>query len=397
MKRILSSLLGLGVAYLTAEAAAFVTLWIGWGQLPGSYDRFIGAQEGLIAKVTNSYRWDPHPYLGFRNPTRMIDLDTVQNSNKSYDEFWVGILGGSFAGMLAGDPSARSLLETQLGRLPATANRKVRLLQLAHGGYKQPQQLLLYTLYGAQLDLVINLEGVNEVSYFMLGHHFPMDFPETAFRYHYREPVGQIYLQMSSLLLAAIYHGYPAYQNASLLPLSPLVTLAMFTLIKGGQPLHHLLQDQFQKKYFAKFPEQPRPANPEVIREQLTIWERAIRTQAELANARQVPLFVFVQPNQYIENSKPFSALELAQAISPGKSTRANSLAALRERAQDLSRAGLPVYDLTQVFSETKETVYIDSCCHINSLGNQIVAQAIADRILQTSLEATTQKTSGKK
>lgn len=397
MKRILYPLVGLAVAYLIAEASALGALWVAWRQLPWSYDHFIGGQEGLVAKITNSYRWDPHPYLGFRNPTRMLDLDTVQNLVKPNDEYWVGILGGSFAGMLAGDPLAQNLLETQLGRLPATANRKIRILQLAHGGYKQPQQLLLYTLYGGQLDLVINLEGVNEVSYFMLGHHFPMDFPETAFRYHYREPVGQIYLQMSSLLLAAIYHGYPVYRNTSLLHFSPLVTLAIFTLIKGGQPLHNLLQDQFQKEYFAKFPGQPRPASPEVIREQLTIWERAIRTQVEVANARQVPLFVFVQPNQYLESSKPFSALEIEQAISPGKSTRANSLAALRERAQELSRAGLPVYDLTQVFNDTKETVYIDSCCHINSLGNQIVAQAMVDLILKTKLTTEAKKISAKK
>lgn len=145
-RRILSCVLGLAVAYVIAEASAFVALWVGWGTLPGSYGRLIADQDGLVSQATNTYRWEPHPYLGFRNPERLVDLETVQNLQKPYEEFWVGILGGSFAGMLVGDPLARKLLEEQLSRLPDAAHRKVRLLQLAHGAHKQPQQLLLYTL-----------------------------------------------------------------------------------------------------------------------------------------------------------------------------------------------------------------------------------------------------------
>ncbi|MCC7403023.1 MAG: hypothetical protein IT288_01365 [Bdellovibrionales bacterium] len=193
--------------------------------------------------------------------------------------------------------------------------------------------------------------------------------------------------------MGLLYHGYPRFRKSSLLHLSPLTTLAMLTLVKGGPPLHNLLQDQFQKKYLAKFPEQPLPGNPEVIETQIAIWERALRTQWQVANTRHAPLFIFVQPNQYNEDSKPFSEWELAHAISPSKLNRGDRLAALRERAQALKQEGLPIYDLTQVFSKTTETVYTDTCCHINSFGNQIVAQAIADHILTALLEPAAKKT----
>jgi len=38
--------------------------------------------------------------------------------------------------------------------------------------------------------------------------------------------------------------------------------------------------------------------------------------------------------------------------------------------------------DLTMVFEDVDETLYVDDCCHFNQLGNEVVARALAQFIL---------------
>jgi hypothetical protein len=54
----------------------------------------------------------------------------------------------------------------------------------------------------------------------------------------------------------------------------------------------------------------------------------------------------------------------------------------LKAAAQDLHHSGVPSVDLTGIFASTKETVYKDNCCHLNGLGNQIMADAIVSSVV---------------
>ena len=47
-----------------------------------------------------------------------------------------------------------------------------------------------------------------------------------------------------------------------------------------------------------------------------------------------------------------------------------------------MTDAGVDFLDLTMVFARTPEAIYIDDCCHYNQLGNRMLADAIADRLL---------------
>ncbi|MCC7405527.1 MAG: hypothetical protein IT288_14105, partial [Bdellovibrionales bacterium] len=177
LRYLLFSFIAMALAYLLSEILSLVVLWAGWGQTPSTYRTFIDNFKNKALHVSFTYDYRAHPYLGFRNPYSLKDLETIQANNKPPEEFWIGVFGGSVAEGFVADQGVRSLFESQLKDLPSVAGRKIRVLELANGGYKQPQQLILYTLYGEKLDLVINLEGVNETSDFMLGHHFPLDFP----------------------------------------------------------------------------------------------------------------------------------------------------------------------------------------------------------------------------
>ena len=41
-------------------------------------------------------------------------------------------------------------------------------------------------------------------------------------------------------------------------------------------------------------------------------------------------------------------------------------------------------YDMTQIFSEVRETVYRDVCCHLNDVGKDALASAIVSNISET-------------
>jgi lysophospholipase L1-like esterase len=49
----------------------------------------------------------------------------------------------------------------------------------------------------------------------------------------------------------------------------------------------------------------------------------------------------------------------------------------------DMKAQGLPFYDLTGIFAEVPDDVYVDNCCHVNAAGNRIIAAAVAGAIVE--------------
>ena len=56
----------------------------------------------------------------------------------------------------------------------------------------------------------------------------------------------------------------------------------------------------------------------------------------------------------------------------------------LSEAGRRLARQGVRFHDLSRVFAGHGETLYFDNCCHFNRRGNEVMAQAIAEALLQT-------------
>ena len=95
--------------------------------------------------------------------------------------------------------------------------------------------------------------------------------------------------------------------------------------------------------------------------------------------------FHFLQPNQYLEGSKPLSEEELQIAYAPG--SRRLELVQLifpelQRRGSFLQSPNFHFVDLTDTFKTTHETVYKDTCCHLNDLGNQMLAKRIVEHIV---------------
>ncbi len=103
---------------------------------------------------------------------------------------------------------------------------------------------------------------------------------------------------------------------------------------------------------------------------------------SKLVQAMAGQYFHFLQPNQYY-GFKKFSSEEQVNAFAddhPYREGAINGYPQLVKFNQLLENA-INYKDLMQVFADVGETLYIDSCCHTNDKGNEIMASAIAKMI----------------
>jgi len=104
-----------------------------------------------------------------------------------------------------------------------------------------------------------------------------------------------------------------------------------------------------------------------------------------LCEANRVRFHHVLQPNQYVPGSKAFAPGERELAWRPGKPMRPHvekGYPLLRDAGRELREAGVRFHDLTQVFAEVSDPVYIDDCCHFGQRGTELLADAIGQAIL---------------
>ena len=106
-----------------------------------------------------------HPFYGFTDrtpPAQGNALNAMPPQQRQPDTVVVGLLGGSLAREL------HPFLQDALNRHFADHNlpQQPRVVRLAVGGAKQPQQTMILAhtlLLGGEFDLLVNLDGFNEI------------------------------------------------------------------------------------------------------------------------------------------------------------------------------------------------------------------------------------------
>ena len=124
-----------------------------------------------------------HPYLGYvYNPQANNEALYKAHENLSISEFGfvdeaepiqaqsndkviIGIFGGSVAWWLS--VQGIDSLKNEIRRIPGFTDKELVIVRTALGGFKQPQPLMALSyllILGAHFDLVIEIDGVNEVA-----------------------------------------------------------------------------------------------------------------------------------------------------------------------------------------------------------------------------------------
>jgi len=151
-----------------------------------------------------------------------------------------------------------------------------------------------------------------------------------------------------------------------------------------------LARESAMRTYEAAGPARPYESAETRYQDLAAYWKNTSILLHQKARAYGFRYFHFLQPNQYVADSKPMGPEERAIALPPTYAYRKSATPGyprLIAAGKQLSALGVPFRDLTMLFREVEEPVYSDGCCHFNARGNELIAQEVA-RVIGEALDA---------
>lgn len=349
-----------------------------------------------------------HPYLGFvLNPEEMegiseygflgqraspISVNTEKN-------LIIGIFGGSFADNTS--RYAQDEILHELRQLPAFSDKEMIVHTIAMGGYKQPQQLLALTYFlslSAHFDIVINLDGFNEVT-LAQAENANVIFP--FYPRGWAARVGNIVDTEKLTLIAEIsFFDEKMRTWANVLATTPLRYTITANLLwrryhlklynerqRKAQALEqHAVKRKEELGYIATGPSFPYNSEAEMFQQLANVWKICSLQMHKLCAANGIVYVHFLQPNQYVPDSKIMKEEELKRAFRedhPYRKGVVQGYPLLIQAGKALQDEGVNFRDLTMLFADRAELLYSDDCCHLNQQGYSMIGTAIGETLVE--------------
>jgi len=357
-----------------------------------------------------------HPYLGFvrrHNPggTNRVMGQLVELPVNPYGFFGpspleprregvvrVALTGGSVALELY--LRARDTLADELARQPALAGREVEVVSLALGGMKQPQQLMAlswFLLLAAPLDIVVNLDGFNElalpVTDILPAGIFPV-YPTRWPRVARTRPDAEAAILFGRIgLLRDRREGWRRVAARAPWRHSSFVLVLWWgfdarlageeTALQEALDANLAAQDQNDVELVG--PPYEAASRQAALQDAVAVWARASHMTAQLAADHGIVYRQFLQPNQNVPGAKVFTEKERRRAVGPPSYRYRKAVergwSQLEAAGEELARDGVPFTNLTWMFLDSSESVYRDHCCHLTFDGYRLLATRIAQQV----------------
>jgi hypothetical protein len=358
-----------------------------------------------------------HPYFGFvyrqgyvqepfinspyrssypANNSGFLSRDNFPFKKTNKEQFIIGIFGGSVATMFSFYELEHHVLVRALQGIPYLRNKELVVLNFAAGGYKQPQQLLVLNYFlsvGQELDMAINIDGVNETEYWNNRFGVEVSMPLV----HVSLPLADLANkdlspEQLALSLEILQIKDKLRDAEAQLDRCRIATRYALTSIKL-----RYLQTQYRSKSeaFAGLKRTgqgkdslihlnriDKPLDDSAAYEQMAnVWANSSLAMKEVLSAKNARYFHFIQPNQYYPTNREFSQEEKKIAIDQGNPIQesvTNAYPRLLSRIDGLRRSGVEVFSAVNAFDEVRDIVYVDNTCHYNERGNEALANYIA-------------------
>lgn len=352
-----------------------------------------------------------HPFFGyvkFPNPANQVNTQGFVAAPQDYplaktddNQYFIGIFGGSVSARFSAEASAHFV--ERLKEAPFFRDKEIKVLNFGSGGYKQPQQLLILNYYlatGQVLDMVINIDGFNEVALSRLNQERGIDLampsadhilpianlldtatltPERvqalARIYRYRDQINRLEARVLRAPLAAVWFVQEQWRRILSAGLSQEM-LAYQGLASGSS----------EQSLFYVYPATGRLDDAALYESIAGLWANASLMMSQALRSRDIPYYHFLQPNQYY-SKKVFSVEEAAVALTenhPYRTGAEKGYPVLEAKAQLLEQGGVHFFSGVPIFDDVEQPIYKDDCCHFNQVGNDMLADFIADSILTT-------------
>jgi hypothetical protein len=281
-------------------------------------------------------------------------------------------------------------------------DRQVVVVSAAIGGYKQPQQLYLLSylaLMGAEFDIVINLDGFNEV--YVAGRDNRL-YGSNPFYPVYWKALAQSAPSAQVLKDGGVIALLESL-NASLARLAsrPPFRYSVFSLVLWDT-LHEFIARKVTEKTILvasgardlSGPAFDYSNNERLVRELVRVWTDSSRQIANLSKLYGFQYFHFLQPNHFIHTktlTKEEEFLGLC-ATCDGETSMANlvqkAFPMMSANARLLEQGGANFKDLTPIFKDEVRHIYGDKTCHFTPVGNNLIVEHIVDFIARRYKES---------
>jgi hypothetical protein len=371
---------------------------------PQNKDRIKASAKQFAVSSPDRESWtfdyQIHPYFGFINPPGYAELPLKKTSK---DQFIIGIFGGSVAQQFCDYEFQHHVMEKMFKTLPEFQNKQIVLIKFASQAHKQPQQLLILNYFlsvGQELDMVINVDGFNEVALAYLNNKagtevsMPNDYVYSPLAALANRDFSSEQLQLS---LEVLQLKYRLQNTANRLPECRLATCYM---LRWAQAKYFLRQYREKLETFSQLKREAGKSSliylkkidqplddAEALERIVAVWFNSSSAMNDVLAARKIPYFEFIQPNQYHLTGRQFSAEEATIAFDEKSQYREGTIKGypkLLEKVSRLQAAGVKVFSAVNVFDDTAGVVYRDNCCHYNDLGNDVLARYIGQNIVTT-------------
>jgi len=343
-----------------------------------------------------------HPYFGFvitPSSGGINDYGFFADSPLVHPEaqtVTVAIFGGSLADQVF--YMGQDVLIDVLEHSPRFAGKSVRVVSTAVGGYKQPQQLNVLSFMlarGAAYDFVVNIDGFNEIDSsienFLSGinPYFPHNWKLHARRG--LDPEATAKMGRINLLRERRQRRRETFAR---LPLhASTFVLVLWDLLDAADLESLRRETRALKETLHGTSMPPRVAGPphhytdedSLYDDLVTFWARSSLDMDAICDRYGISYLHFLQPNQYVPNSKVLTDEERRLAFDEhfvGFERVPHGFPMLSRRGAILRDNGVNFVDLTDIFADESRTVYSDICCHVNELGADLIAERVAREIL---------------
>jgi len=322
------------------------------------------------------------------------------------NQFVIGIFGGSVASNFSIFQVQNKILPQYLKQVPGLQDKEFVILSFATGGYKQPQQLLILNYFlalGQELDLVVNIDGFNEVALSNLNNKNQINLAMPSIQHI--SPLTS--LANNSLSIEAmqatirikenktrINEGLESLQHCSLAACDALTSVYVQNLVNNYRKDVIAFEKERSKK------QQDEEGSVIFINKNKSIledsaafeqmawnWAKSSIFMHKVLSASNVPYFHVLQPNQYYQTKRVFGEAEKRIAFNketPYAKAVELGYPAILGKFPNLQKNNINILNGVKVFDKTKDAVYVDSCCHYNQAGEVIFSNYVGSSILES-------------
>ncbi|MEG4054582.1 MULTISPECIES: hypothetical protein [unclassified Microcoleus] len=360
-----------------------------------------------------------HPFLGFiqqpgpdfrpgfkvNNYGFISPYDYPLKKTKK-NQFIIGVFGGSVASNYGVFEVQNKILSQYLKQIPGWKDKEFVILSFATGGYKQPQQLLILNYFlalGQELDLVVNIDGFNEVALSNLNNKNQVDLAMPSIQ-HILPLTNLANNSLSTKAMKAtiriqenkarINQGLERLQNCSFAACDALTSVYVQNLVNN----YKTDVIKFEKERTKQKKDDSGSViyintNKSVLQDSVAFQEMALNWAKssifmhKVLSASKVPYFHVLQPNQYYQTKRVFGEAEKQIAFNkdtPYAKAVEIGYPALFKKFPNLEKNNINLVNAVNVFDKTKEAVYVDSCCHYNQAGEVVFSNYVGRSILES-------------